>query len=392
MILYRILLVLALPVLLVRSALAGGLRERLALAPLPPARVWVHGASVGELASVRGLLERLAGPVLLTCNTVAARDLARGWGMAGVTVRLAPLDTLGAPGRVLRQTGARTLVCVESELWPARLAACHRAGVAVAVVGARMSARSARGWGRVPWLARAVLSPVALVSPQDAQSGRRLVSLGVAEERVGAVLNLKAFVAPTGVQKGPLPRAAVLLAASTHEGEEALVLDARPSWAQLVILAPRHVQRGDAVAALLAARGLAFGRRTRGDLPGAAPVYLADTLGEMAGWYAMSGVTVIGGTFPAPAGRGRGGHTPFEPAAAGSAIVRGPDVANFAEPFARLAAMRGAIAVEGAADLAEALAALTPARQEALAEAARAALAPQGDLAALARRIDALSA
>jgi 3-deoxy-D-manno-octulosonic-acid transferase len=386
-ILYRILMLLALPVLLVRAALAGGLRERLAFGPLPKGRVWVHGASVGELASVRGLVARLAGPVMLTCNTVAARDLAAGWGLPGVTVRLAPLDTLGASGRVLRRTGARALVTVESELWPARLAACHRAGVPVAVVGARLSARSARGWGRWPALARAVLGPVAFLSPQDAASGQRFAALGVPAARVGPVVNLKAFVAATAAGAGPLPRAEVLLAASTHEGEEALVLDARPGWARLVILAPRHVERGDEVAALLAARGLDFGRRTRGDAPGGAPVYLADTLGEMAGWYAMAGVTVIGGTFSP-----RGGHTPFEPAAAGSAIVHGPDVANFAEPFARLAEAGGAVAVADAAGLAAALAGLTPDRQAALAMAARGALTPAGDLDELAVRIDALSA
>jgi 3-deoxy-D-manno-octulosonic-acid transferase len=386
-ILYRLLTLVAWPVLLVRAALAGGLAERLAFGAMPPARVWVHGASVGELASVRGLVAGLAGPVLLTCNTVTARDLARGWGLPGVSVRLAPVDALGAPGRVLRRSGARALVSVESELWPARLTACHRAGVPVVLVGARMSGRSARVWGRLSGLAQAVLGQVAHVSPQDAASGARFVALGVPQGRVGPVLNLKAFVAPAITGEGPCPRADVLLAASTHEGEEALVLDALPPWARLVILAPRHPVRGDEVAALLAARGLAFGRRTQGAVPGAAPVYLADTLGEMAQWYAMAGVTVIGGTFAA-----RGGHTPFEPAAAGSAIVHGPDVANFAEPFARLAETGGAIAVADGAGLAAALAGLTEARQRGLAQAARAALAPQGDLAALVARIDTLSA
>ncbi len=392
MILTRILLALALPVLLLRAALAGGMRERLALGPLPRVRVWVHGASVGELASVRGLLARIAGPVLLTCNTVAARDLARGWGLAGVTVRLAPVDALGAPGRVLRGTGARALVCVESELWPGRLLACRRAGVPVAVAGARMSARAAARWGRWPGLAQAVLGAVAFVSPQDAASGARFAGLGVAADRIGPVVQLKAFVAPAAGSAGPIPREAVLLAASTHEGEEALVLEARPDWARLVILAPRHPRRGDEVAAWLTARGVDHARRTRGEVPWAAPVFLADTLGEMHRWYAMAGVTVIGGSFAPEGGRGRGGHTPFEPGAAGSAIVHGPDVANFAEGFAALDAAGGAVAVRDGAGLARALAGLTPDRQRALAAAAREVLAPAGDLDALAARIDALTA
>jgi len=204
------------------------------------------------------------------------------------------------------------------------------------------------------------------------------------KDRVGPRVNLKAGVAVTAGHAGPVPRARVVLAASTHAGEEAIVLDAfdaarAAGMFDQLILAPRHPARAAEVARLLTARGVTFGQRSRGTAIAAGMrVYLADTLGEMDRWYAMAGVTVIGGSFA-----DRGGHTPFEPAAHGSAIVHGQQVANFAEPFAALDAAGGAVAVADGAALAATLIAMTPARQSALATAARAALADSGDVTAL---------
>jgi 3-deoxy-D-manno-octulosonic-acid transferase len=165
-------------------------------------------------------------------------------------------------------------------------------------------------------------------------------------------------------------RAGTLLAASTHEGEEEIVLDGfAASGLQALILAPRHAVRGDAVAGLLTARGLEFARRSAGAEPGDTPIFLADTMGEMDLWYASAGICVVGGTFT-----DRGGHTPWEPAAHGCALVHGPDVANFAAPFAALDAAGGAVAVT-ALGLGAALAGLDGAAQERMAAAADRTLA-----------------
>jgi 3-deoxy-D-manno-octulosonic-acid transferase len=150
----------------------------------------------------------------------------------------------------------------------------------------------------------------------------------------------------------------------------------------LLIIAPRHPARGDAVAQMLMQRGVVVAQRSRGDAMPGAGVYLADTVGEMALWYALAGVTVIGGSFA-----DKGGHTPFEPAAHGSAIVHGPQIANFAEPFAALDAAGGAVAVADGAALALALCGIDAARQAALADAARAALAAGGDVAGVLKAI-----
>jgi 3-deoxy-D-manno-octulosonic-acid transferase len=220
---------------------------------------------------------------------------------------------------------------------------------------------------------RRMLAGVAYLSAQDAASEARLVELGLPEGRLGPRVNLKAAVAGPG-RAG---NARVLLAASTHEGEEALVLAAFQAAGtfDLLILAPRHPARGAEVARMLAARGVTFGQRSRGDAVPATGVYLADTVGEMHRWYGMAGVTVIGGSFA-----DRGGHTPFEPAAQGSAILHGPSVHNFAEPFAALDAAGGAVAVADGAALAEALRGMDAARQADLVAAAGAALPAGGDV------------
>jgi 3-deoxy-D-manno-octulosonic-acid transferase len=146
-----------------------------------------------------------------------------------------------------------------------------------------------------------------------------------------------------------------------------------------LILAPRHPRRADEVVAAITAAGLNFVQRSAGEVPGPeTPVHLADTMGEMGFWYAMAGVCVIGGSF-AP----KGGHTPWEPAAQGSAILHGPSTENFAEPLTALDAAGGALRVADAAGLAVALQGLTPPEMVRMAEAARLVLAEKGDTAAL---------
>jgi len=390
----------------------GAVAQRLGLGPWPvpgggPA-IWLHGASNGEVTSARPVLQRLlaAGQVrqvLLTANTATAVAMVQRWGIPGVRAALAPLDAFGSPGRVLRHWQPRALIIVENELWPARLAAAQAAGVPVALIGGRISARSARLWGRLaPGLIRRGLTCLAYASAQDAGSAARLLALGLPADRVGPPVMLKAGVAdpdaggsappPLQPQK-PLqtpPRHRVLLAASTHPGEEALILAAfnqSRSRFDLLIIAPRHPRRRAELAGLIAASGPGFASRSAGASPQAGvPVFLADTMGEMPLWYAMAGATVIGGSFVP-----LGGHTPFEPAAAGSAILHGPFMENFAEPAAVLARTGGALAVTSEG-LAAALSGLDAATQAALSRAARTALSGGPDsgalVAALVRLID----
>lgn len=360
--------------------------QRLGAGPqAAPGVIWLHAASVGELASARVLIARLAEarPMLLTTNSTTgqalARDIAAGWPQGHITTSLAPLDLPGALTAFLDRTRPALAISVEAEIWPRRSAMLAARGIPQIMVGARMSDRSARRWQRLRGLIGPVLARQAALSAQDACSKSHLLALGLPPAALLPRVQMK-LLAPAAVTQ-PVPgpdRDRTILAASTHDGEDALILDAflttRATHPQArLILAPRHPQRGDAIAALIAARGLSVRRRSSGDTGESAEVYLADTLGEMDRWYQTAGICIAAGSFT-----DRGGHTPWEPAAYGCAILHGPDVANSAESYAALDATGAAQQVD-ATSLAPALAALLddPARARAMGAAARATLDAQ---------------
>ncbi|MDI3338737.1 glycosyltransferase N-terminal domain-containing protein [Defluviimonas aestuarii] len=342
--------------------------------------LWLHAASNGELTSARTVIETLKARapelrLLITTNSDTARALAQNWGHDAI---LAPVDMPGPVHRFLDTMRPAALIVVENELWPERLTACAARGIPVFVIGARMSAGSARNWGRVPGLARQVMQSIHFLSAQDAASEARFRALGLRSDRIGPVANLKSAAKAANAEAGlPFPRATTLLAASTHEGEEEVVLTAfakahaeRPDLR--LILAPRHPRRRDQVERLIAASGLSHATRSRGDAPTPVTViYHADTMGEMDRWYAAAGMTLVGGSLV-----DHGGHTPFEPAAHGSAILHGPHTANSAPAYDALRQAGGSVEVKTAEDLTAAILSLTaPDRQADLAHRATGALA-----------------
>lgn len=393
--LYRFIMWLLLPALIgwalwqsLRGRYEGqALRERLGRAHAPALpqggkRIWLHGASNGELTSVRWLAVRLLSDhpelsLVITCNSASARAMVRDWQLDRSQTQLAPFDTQGAVRRFLAAWTPTALITVENELWPERIAQMAARGP-IALIGARISAGSARNWQRfAPGLMRGMLAKLRLVSAQDAGSEARFATLGLPQAGIGPRLMLKSIgvaPAPKAAPISGVTRARCLLAASTHEGEDAPILDAYAAARaagvfDLLILAPRHPRRAPAIAALIAARGLSYATRSAGEMPGTAAVYLADTLGEMTLWYGMAGATVIGGSFG-----DAGGHTPYEPAAQGSALLHGPSVANFSESFGALDAAGAAIAVADGAGLTAALCTMTPQDQARLGAAAQVVL------------------
>ena len=396
MALYRIIMALLAPLLLARALWRGESRvdveERLGHGAAP-CDLWLHGASLGELTSARWLVAALQADrpgltVLVTANTLTGRQMVRDWQMPGVTARLAPLDLRGALRRFLRASGPKALLSLEAEYWPLRFAACADREIPVVLLGARMSERSFRRWQNRSAIAATMLGAVQLASAQDAASRRHLLQLGLPTHAVQPDLDLKAQAMahqPTPVTPDRAARETWLLAASTHQGEEALVLAAfaRQSRFTHLIVAPRHPDRGAEIATLL--HGTDFARRSQGAEPGGTRIYLADTLGEMDRWYATCGAVVIGGSF-AP----RGGHTPWEPAHFGTAMLHGPDTRNFAAAFAALDDNLGAIPVT-ADTLHAALVTLDGPSQDRIAAAATAVLQADGDIFALLERIRVIS-
>ena len=208
-------------------------------APAHARRIWVHAASNGELTAVRAallaLLARAPGlHLVLTCNTTNGRDLVAGWADPRIDARLAPVDLRPILARFVDIFQPAALVIVENELWPERLLTCHGRGLPVLVIGARMGPKSHRLWSRLPALARRLMGTITWLAPQDGASRDRFADLGLPGHRIGRDLVLKSAAAtapmPAASSSGaaalPFARTYTVLAASTHEGEEEIVLDA----------------------------------------------------------------------------------------------------------------------------------------------------------------------
>jgi 3-deoxy-D-manno-octulosonic-acid transferase len=292
----------------------------------------VHAVSVGEARAAAPLVEALrAGfpdhAVLLTCTTAAGRDTLRQIHGAGALVTYLPYDLPGAVRRFLGHWHPRLGVLMETEVWPNLLAACAEAGVPVVLANARMSEKSARGYARWPALGRAMFASLAEVCAQSAADAARLRALGA--RNVAVTGNLKFDVEPDAAQlaAGRAWRAhlgrPVLLLASTREGEEQLLLKEASQIRDLplIVIVPRHPQRFDEVAQWADAR-----RSRQEAADGKTKVYLGDTMGEMAFYFAACDVAVIGGSFLP-----LGGQNLIEALAAGAPVVTGPSMFNFAE-------------------------------------------------------------
>jgi 3-deoxy-D-manno-octulosonic-acid transferase len=353
--------------------------------------VWLHGASVGEALSLLTLIEALAArrpdlSVLMTTGTVTSARLMAARLPPGAIHQFVPVDAAAAVRGFLDHWRPDLAIWAESELWPALVCETHARAIPMALVNARMSERSARSWARfAPGMARALLGAFDAVGAQDADIAARLSGLGA--RAVAVTGTLKGGVAPPDLPaaRGALIAAAagrpLWLAVSTHEGEEAMIAEAHRVVAghlpqALTLIAPRHPERGGAIAAALRAQGLRVSCRGAEHAPPGPldQIHVLDTLGEMGAWLRLAPVAFIGGSL-VPVG----GHNPHEPAALGAAIVHGPHVANFAPDYATLDAGGGAAPVRGGGDLGAVVARLLrdePARA-ALVAAAAAAL-PDG--------------
>ncbi|MGQ3361167.1 MAG: 3-deoxy-D-manno-octulosonic acid transferase [Phreatobacter sp.] len=325
--------------------------------------IWLHGASVGELLSIIPLVERLQArdvTVLVTTVTRTAAALAARRLPAGAIHQFMPWDVPAFIERFLNHWRPDLAIFAESELWPNLILRTTARGTPLIQVNGRMSERSFRGWQRVPRSIKALFSRFELCLMQTVDDARRVEALGA--PRVSTTGNLKFDVpAPEAEPEaamalaGAIGRRPVFLAASTHEGEDEIVLEAHRMMAPrlsnlLTIIAPRHPERGDAIAALAEAAGLQACQRSRGELPKTRhAVYVADTLGEMGLFYRAAPVAFLGGSLIR-----HGGQNPIEPGKLGAAILHGPNVFNFAAVYAALADNQAARQVTDAGELASA--------------------------------------
>ncbi|MDF1485720.1 3-deoxy-D-manno-octulosonic acid transferase [Ramlibacter sp. H39-3-26] len=358
--------------------------------------IWIHAVSLGETHAAAILLaalrERLPGMrLLLTNGTATGRVEGQKLLREGDVQVWQPWDTPGAVRRFLRHFQPTMGILMETEVWPNLVAGCRAHGVPLALANARLSAKSLRQAERLAALARPAYGALTAVWAQTEADAERLRSLGAPV--AGVFGNLKFDAAPDAAQlaQGRAWRAAmgrpVLLLASSREGEEAMWLESlkrfRPpaqvdqalaainpvaSGVQWLVV-PRHPQRFDAVAALIRQAGFSVSRRsTWGDgPPQPADIWLGDSLGEMALYYGLADVALLGGSFAR-----LGGQNLIEAAACGCPVVMGPHTFNFAEAAQR-AQRLGAAARVASLDAAVAQAyawAMNPQRHEAMVRAA----------------------
>ncbi|WP_075222059.1 3-deoxy-D-manno-octulosonic acid transferase [Acuticoccus yangtzensis] len=362
-------------------------------AAFPGAPVWIHAVSVGESVAALTLARRLADdgwPVLLTTSTPAAAARVAPQLGSGMVQQFAPLDIPPFVARFLDHWRPAAAIFIESEIWPTMLRALARRGVPLALVNARLSDRSFRSWRRLGPLARPLFTAIDLALAQSPEQADRFRALGArAAEATG---NIKFDAAPPAADpaavaalQGVIGARPAWLAASTHPGEDEVIVAAHQTlaarWSDLLtIIAPRHVERGEAVAALAAAAGPVT-RRSLGEEPTGA-LYVADTMGELGTLFEAVPLVLLGASL-----RPYGGHNPAEPASYGAALLTGPTHGVMFEPF--LSA--GAAAIVDDATLADGVAALLadPAERARRGEAARAVL--EAERGALDRTMKALA-
>jgi len=359
-----------------RGRYRRGLGERFGHVPqrvaeVGPGAVWIHAVSVGEVHAAKGVIAHLARmlpdvPVVLSTTTDTGQAMAAQAGAAACFY--CPLDLPWALAPYLDALRPRAVVLIETEIWPNLLHACGRRQIPVALVNARLSARSHRGYRRLGRAWRRIMGQLAVVCARTEREAARFRDLGVSGERVFTTGNLKAdalvLTSPVAVrqelaeQLGLNGNSPLLAAGCTMPGEEELVLQAfRAARANAptsrLLIAPRHPERFDEVAATIVSSGLKCRRRS-GDGPADADVLLLDTIGELPSAYGLAIASFVGGSLIPPGG----GHNLLEPAIYGQPVIFGPHMQNFTGLAEEMRAAGGGIEVNGANELADAWSAM----------------------------------
>jgi len=318
--------------------------------------VWVHAVSVGEVRSAAPLIDAIARRLprhrlLVTTMTPTGSDQVRELFGDRVMHTYAPFDFPDAVNRFLDRVDPELAVIAETEFWPNLFAACERRGIPINLVNVRLSQASFRGYSWVMSTARAMFSRADLICAQTLIDAQRLRNLGVADSRIKVTGNLKFDVAVPAavVAEGRKLREAwgrerpVLIAASTHSGEERQILAAFARLVRrypnlLLVLVPRHPERFASVARLCRRRGFATAMRsgTPGALPSGTEILVGDTMGELHRLYAAADLAFVGGSLVR-----HGGQNLLEPCAVGVPVVFGPHMFHF-EEISAMALERGA--------------------------------------------------
>lgn len=344
--------------------------ERFGFYSLKPTRpiLWIHAVSVGETRAAEPLITALRErhpdkQVLLTNMTPTGRDASLSLYGDHVLRSYLPYDLTISVNSFLAHFNPVSAIIMETELWPTLIAACARYGIPAHLVNARLSERSARRYARFARLTRRMLTDLKIVCAQTESDAKRFLSLGASHVEVTGNVKFDRKVPETLVALGTTLREQfgkerhVFLAASTRDGEEALVLEAVNAIADpaiLTVIVPRHPQRFDAVADLLQQSDISFQRRSKAQpVTMETRVVLGDSMGEMFAYFAACDLAFIGGSLLE-----LGGQNLLEACALGKPVIVGPHTFNFEEATEKAIAAGAAIRVADAKALGETVASL----------------------------------
>ncbi|WP_372637822.1 lipid IV(A) 3-deoxy-D-manno-octulosonic acid transferase [Alcanivorax jadensis] len=304
--------------------------------------LWVHAVSVGETLAAVPMIERLLAdypqmPLLVTTTTPTGSERVKALFGDRVTHVYCPWELPTALNRFLRAFDPKMVIVLETELWPNLCAAAKRHGAKLMLMNGRLSEKSYRGYSKLPRLVRPMMARFDALAVQTPVERERYIALGAWPERVHAIGSVKFDMSldhtvrqAAGDLRAAIGERPVWIAASTHPGEDELVLTAHKALLEtapntLLVLVPRHPERFDSVAQLVRQRGLGLARRSKQEAVAAdTQVYLADTMGELLMLFGVADVAFVGGSL-VPVG----GHNLLEPAGWGKPVVTGPHLHNF---------------------------------------------------------------
>ena len=304
--------------------------------------LWVHAVSVGETLAAVPMIERLLAdypdtPLLVTTTTPTGSERVKALFGDRVTHVYCPWEVPTALNRFLRAFDPKTVIVLETELWPNLCAAVKRHGAKLMLMNGRLSEKSYRGYSKFPRLVRPMMARFDALAVQTPVERERYVALGAWPERVHAIGSVKFDMSlddtvrqAAGDLRAAIGERPVWIAASTHPGEDEPVLAAHKALLEtapqtLLVLVPRHPERFDSVAQLVRQQGLGLARRSKQEAIAAdTQVYLADTMGELLMLFGVADVAFVGGSL-VPVG----GHNLLEPAGWGKPVLTGPHLHNF---------------------------------------------------------------
>ncbi len=348
-----------------RGGFGTGLSERFGIYRKPASQepqggLYVHAVSVGEtfiaLKFIREWCKTHSEPVILATSTATGHQVARDAALPQVRPLYSPLDVPGLSGRCLDRFKPKAVVLIEAELWPNFAEACHSRKIPMVMVNARLSPRSEGRYAKVRGITQLLFERLTALAAQNENDKGRFARIGVNPDIITAPGSIKFDVmgdAPKEIRedflsildtlRGGKP---VVLAASTHAGEEALIATAIREAGAFPLIVPRHAERRPQVTADLQQAGFTPLLRTAGDIPAEVPAnvcYVADTTGELRDWTALADAVIIGKSFLA-----KGGQNPVEAIAARKPVITGPDMTNFADLVALLKADDAIVCCEAA--------------------------------------------